>query len=152
MKAYDELTGKEYQELTVQEQARFLTHSTAELTEKLFYGKDKTGLEAVIRSLDFLADYARNCVSCLEFVGDGKNPYRKIELLLGYLGQEGISEKFVSELEDITEEAQRYLETGDCEDEEQQKEAESSALENMRKLLDEAEKRAALEAEVELGA
>lgn len=134
---------REYKALTVQEQSLFLTHSTAELIEKLFYGDDMKGLEVAVKSLDFLADYARNCVSCLEFVGHGDNTYKKIQLLLGYLGREGISEKFVSELEDMTEEAQRYLETNDCGDSEEQRKAETAALNNLRMLMDRQEKEVA---------
>ena len=47
---------REYKALTVQEQSLFLTHSTAELIEKLFYGDDMKGLEVAVKSLDFLAD------------------------------------------------------------------------------------------------
>lgn len=125
------------------EQVRLHSHETAELIEAIFYGNDKAGLELLIRHLEFFVEHAKSCVSCLEFVGQGGSPYKKIQLLLGYLGHEGISEEFVSELEELTDEAHEYLETE--EDEEETKKAESAALENMRMLLDRAEKRAALE-------
>ena len=128
---------------SIYEQVRLHSHKTAELIEAIFYGNDKAGLELLIRHLEFFVEHAKSCVSCLEFVGDGENPYKKIQLLLGYLGHEGISEDFVSELEEITDQAHEYLETE--EDKEEMKAAEQAALENMRMLLDKSEKRAATE-------
>ena len=142
---------KNYDAVNAHEQIRLLSHNVAEVIETIFYGNDKNGLELLIRHLEFFVEHARSCVSCLEFVGQGENPYKKIKLLLGYLGHEGISEDFAAELEDMTDQVNEYLET-DEENEEQMKEAEEAALENMRKLLDEAERRATVEAEVELGA
>ena len=132
---------KNYDVSAVSEQVQAVICRAAELIETIFYGNDKKGLESVIRSFDFLIRHARKCKSCLEFVGDGENPYKKIQLLLGYLGHEGISEDFVSELEEITDQAHEYLETD--KDEEQLKAAEAAALENMRMLLDKAEMQAA---------
>ena len=134
---------KNYDVSAVSEQVQAVICRAAELIETIFYGNDKKGLESVIRSFDFLAGHARRCKSCLEFIGDGENPYKKIQLLLGYLGHEGISEDFVSELEELADEAHEYLETE--EDEEETRAAEQAALENMRMLLDKAEKRAATE-------
>ena len=134
---------KNYDVSAVSEDVQAVICRAAELIETIFYGNDMKGLESVIRSFDFLAGHARRCKSCLEFIGDGENPYKKIQLLLGYLGHEGISEDFVAELEDITDQAHEYLETE--EDEEQLKAAEAAALENMRMLLDKAEMQAATE-------
>ena len=134
---------KNYDVLAVSEQVKSVICRAAELIETIFYGNDMKGLESMIRSFDFLIRHARKCKSCLEFVGDGENPYKKIQLLLGYLGHEGISEDFVSELEEITDQAHEYLETEA--DKEEMKAAEQAALENMRMLLDKAEKRAATE-------
>ncbi|MBQ3395896.1 MAG: hypothetical protein IJQ77_06910 [Synergistaceae bacterium] len=132
---------KNYDVSAVSEDVQAVICRAAELIETIFYGNDVKGLESMIRSFDFLIRHARMCKSCLEFIGDGENPYKKIQLLLGYLGHEGISEDFVSELEELADEAHEYLETD--EDEEKTRVAEARALENVRMLLDKAEMQAA---------
>ena len=121
--------SKNYRDVTIQERVGFLSHSAAELVQTMYYGRDVKGLEVLIKNFESVLEHARNCLSCLEILGQGGDVYSKIYMLLDYLGQEGMTEEFVYGLEDLTEHAQ------ECLGGEVSKEAEAAALRNMRKLM-----------------
>ena len=119
-----------YHDLNVANQESFIAHSAAELAQSLYYMKDATGLDVLIRNLETVIDYARNCRCCLDILQQKGNIYAKINLLLEFLGQKGISEEFVDALENISIHAQDCLEGSPSEDDE------NVALMNVRLLMD----------------
>ena len=121
---------QEYQNMTLAGQESFLAHSAAELVQSMYYGKDVKGLTVLIRNLETVTEYARNCLSCLDILRQKSSVYTKINLLLEFLGQNGLSEEFVEGLQDISDKALDCLEGSPSEEEE------SLALRNIRLLID----------------
>ena len=103
------MTHKEYQNMNVSEQENFLSHSLADLVQKMYYEHNKSGLELLIKNLRTIAERARDCVDCLEMLHKEGDVYAKLWLMLEYMGHGGISEEFVCGLEQLTERAQECL-------------------------------------------
>ena len=121
---------QEYQNLNVASQESFIAHSAAELVQSLYYHQDAKGLDVIISNLETVIDYARNCRSCLDILQQKGNVYTKINLLLEFLGQKGISEEFVDALENISIHAHDCLEGSPSDDDE------ALAIMNVRLLMD----------------
>lgn len=103
------MAAKTYDAMTVAEQESFIAHASADLVHKMYYENNSKGLEVFIKNLTTIASRARDCLECLGILKREGDVYSKICLLLEYIGKSGISEKFVSELESITELAQESL-------------------------------------------
>lgn len=100
---------KEYEAMSVMEQESFIAHASADLVQKLYYGNDSKGLEVVVKNLTAVRDRAQNCLECLGILKRENDVCSKIYLLLEYMSKSGISEEFVSGLEEIAEFAQEIL-------------------------------------------
>ena len=97
---------KEYEALTVTGQESFLAHASADLVQKLYYENDMDGLMVLVKNLGVVLERAKNCIECLDMLRREGDVYSKIYLLLEYMGRDGISEAFVSGLEELTGRAQ----------------------------------------------
>lgn len=97
---------KEYEAMSGIEQESFLAHASADLVQKLYYDNDMDGLIVVVKNLGAILEHAKNCIECLEMLRREGDMYAKIYLLLEYMGKGGISEEFVSGLEELAERAQ----------------------------------------------
>lgn len=97
------------QEASSSENGSFLAHSAAELAYKLYYNQDKGGLEKLARDLETVLTHTRNCIDCLSFLESQGESFAKIYLLLEYMGHKGVSEEFVSNLEELAERARDCL-------------------------------------------
>ena len=103
------ITMKEYAGMSAASQENFLAHASADLVQRMYYENDRKGLEVVIKNLMAITNRARDCLSCLEMLAHDGDVYSKIYLLVEYAGRNGISEEFVSGLEELTERAQETL-------------------------------------------
>ena len=104
----------EYKDMTLKEQAGFISHSAAGLVEELYYGGDKTGLEVLVKNLELIAGHAKDCLDCLELIGKKGNVLKKVRLMLEYLGMTDLTGDFVCELEELTAQVQEdFLQTTD---------------------------------------
>lgn len=136
---------KEYEAMSVMEQESFIAHASADLVQKLYYGNDSKGLEVVVKNLTAVRDRAQNCLECLGILKRENDVCSKIYLLLGYMSKSGIDEKFVSELEGITEYAKNIL--AQTKGASTPTEAERKrVMENLRIVLDESDKQVVSEA------
>lgn len=102
-------TTKEYSEMTVAGQEKFLSHASADLVQRMYYENNRTGLDVLVKNLEAVLTRARDCLYCLEMLSHEGDVYAKIYLLLEYMGKGGVSEEFVSGLEELTERAQEVL-------------------------------------------
>ena len=120
---------QDFLNLSVANQESFIAHSAAELVQSLYYNQDAKGLDVIISNLETVIDYAKNCRSCLDILQQKGNVYTKINLLLEFLGQKGISEEFVDALENIS------IHAHDCLEGSPSKLDENVALMNVRLLM-----------------
>lgn len=101
---------KEYEAMTISGQESFLAHASADLVQKMYYENNREGLEVIIKNLTVIIARAKDCLGCLDMLRQEGDVYAKIYLLLEYMGKGGISEEFVSGLEELTELTQETLE------------------------------------------
>ena len=97
---------REYEEMSVAGQESFIAHASADLVQKMYYENNRNGLEVFIKNLSTVLERAKDSLDCLEMLQREGDVYSKIYLLLEYMGKGGISEEFVSGLEELTERAQ----------------------------------------------
>ncbi len=136
---------EEYEAMDVAEQENFIANASANLIRKLYYENNSKGLEVVVKNLGMLSSRARVCIECLGVLEREGNVYERIYLLLGYMSKNGIDEKFVSELEGITEYAKNIL--AQTKGASTPTEAERKrVMENLRIVLDESDKQVVSEA------
>ena len=102
-------TGKEYSAMNIAGQENFLSHASADLVQKMYYENNRKGLEILIKNLEAVLERAKDCLDCLDMLKHEGDVYAKIYLLLEYMGKGGISEEFVTGLEELTERAQESL-------------------------------------------
>ena len=100
---------KEYDEMSLFEQESFISHALVEMVQKLYYENNADGLTVVVKNLRVILSRAQDCLDCLDMLKREGDVYSKIYLLLEYMGKGGISEEFVSGLEELTERAQEAL-------------------------------------------
>lgn len=100
---------KEYDGMSLFEQESFISHALAEMVQKLYYENNADGLTVIVKNLTVLLSRAQDCLDCLDMLKREGDVYAKIYLLLEYMGKGGISEEFVSGLEELTERAQEAL-------------------------------------------
>ena len=99
----------EYEAMNTAERENFLAHASADLIHKMYYENNGKGLDVFIKNMTAIVKRARDCLECLGILKREDDVYSKIYLLLEYMSKRGISEEFVSELENITEFAQESL-------------------------------------------
>ena len=100
---------REYEGMSLFEQESFISHALVEIVQKLYYENDTDGLTVVVKNLRVILSRAQDCLDCLDMLKHEGDVYAKIYLLLEYMGKGGISEEFVSGLEELTERAQEAL-------------------------------------------
>ncbi|MBR1437909.1 MAG: hypothetical protein IJ587_05165 [Synergistaceae bacterium] len=100
---------RDFNAMTLSEQESFLSHSSAELVQRLYYENNRKGLEVVVKNLTTIMERAKDCLDCLDMLGREGDVYTKLYLLLEYMGKDGISEDFVAGLAELTERAQETL-------------------------------------------
>ena len=87
----------------------FVAHSAAELSYKFYYDSYKRSLELFAKDLEAVLSHVHNCIDCLSFLESQGESFAKIYLLLEYMGHEGISEDFVTNLEELATRARDCL-------------------------------------------
>ncbi len=99
----------EYADMGLKEQAGFISHAAASLVDELYYTNDKAGLEVLLKNLELIVGHAQDCLDCLELIGKKGNVLKKVRLMLEYLGVKDLNEDFVTQLEELTLQAQEDL-------------------------------------------
>lgn len=100
---------KNYELMSTVEQEHFLSHSCAELAQKMYHDCDKKGLEVFIKNLEVVIGHAKNCIDCIELLQKQGDAADKIFLLIDYLGKDGINEEFMSDLDEFVDKAHEAL-------------------------------------------
>lgn len=96
-------------EAALQGNGSFVAHSAAELAYRFYYDRDRKSLELFSKDLEAVLSHVHNCIDCLDFLESQGESFAKIYLLLEYMGHDGISEEFVSNLEELAERARECL-------------------------------------------
>lgn len=92
-----------------QNSGSYVAHSAAELVYEFYYDRDRKSLEMFAKDLEAVLSHIRNCIDCLNFLESQGESFAKIYLLLEYMGHDGISEEFVTNLEELAERARDCL-------------------------------------------
>jgi len=107
---------KNYETMTTMEQVSFIAHSSIELVQKMYYEKNKKGLEIFLKNCSLITNHAKDCFDCIELLSKKGDTFNKIFLLIDYLGQKGINEEFIDDLHEMLNKAQEFYEQPETEE------------------------------------
>ena len=128
----EEAMTKYYKAMTLSERVSFLSHSLVDVMRETYEEKCSGGLDVLIRNVDAILGYGRELQARLK----SEEMTAEITLQLAqlketFMNSEGISEEFITGLEDLLKYAQECQEA--TENNEEAITARDMLLENMRR-------------------